>query len=253
MYKKKFGQNFLNDIYIINQIINCLRIKNENILEIGSGNLSLTKEIAKNKPKNFICVEIDKDLIKKNSYYEESRFIINDNAIKFDEINAFNSEKFSIVSNLPFNISNILLLKWINLQNKYNCIKSMILMFQKELAERIIAKENTKKYGRITLLSQAYFKITNEIEVNKKFFNPIPKVDALVLKFTPLKNKKLKNLENLEKITNIFFNERRKKNEKKIKKIFTKKQIEENKYEKFFNLRAENLKKELYYDMANKI
>jgi len=255
MFKKKFGQNFLNNNLISKEIVNTQVIKDKNILEIGCGNLALTNEIIKKKPKKFVCVEIDKDLIKKNINHELSNFILNDNALTFNELNAFKNEKFSIISNLPFNISNTLLVKWINLQNQYGCIEDMTLMFQKELAERIVATENTKKYGRITLLSQAFFQITKKIEVKKKEFFPVPKVDALVLKFSSLNNKyiKVKNLKKLEEISRLFFNDRRKKNEKKIKKIFSDKKIMENNYNIYFNLRAENIKKEIYYQMANEL
>jgi 16S rRNA (adenine1518-N6/adenine1519-N6)-dimethyltransferase len=131
----------------------------------------------------------------------------------------------------------------------------MVLMFQKELAERIISKENTKKYGRISLLSQAYFNVKKELIVKKAEFTPVPKVDAIVLKFTPLERKKIKvsNIKNLEKLSNFFFNDRRKKNKKKIKSLFSDEQIIKNKYEKYFDLRPENLNKEIFYEMSNQL
>ena len=85
-------------------------------------------------------------------------------------INYLIKKKFSIISNLPFNISAQLLIKWLKIQNKYNCIENMILMFQKELAERIVADINTKKYGRISILSSAFFKIEKKLEIGKKNF-----------------------------------------------------------------------------------
>ena len=250
--KKKFGQNFLIDKEICNRIICLEKIKDENILEVGPGNLALTEHIIKNKPKKFFAVEIDSEIfdVKKNNKILE--YLLNEDALKFDELKKFNNEKFSIISNLPFNISSELLIKWCYIQNNYQCINSMTLMFQKELAERIIAKINTKKYGRISILANAFFDIKKEIFVEKNKFNPSPKVDAIVLKFSSLKTNKIKkeNLNKLENITSLFFNERRKKNIKKIQKLFDQKTIKDNKLEQYFELRAENIDKETYYKLS---
>ena len=109
--KKKFGQNFLIDSEICNQIISLEKIKNENILEIGPGNFALTELIIKNKPKKFFAVEIDCEIfdVKKND--KILKYLLNEDALKFDELKIFNNEKFSIISNLPFNISSELLVK----------------------------------------------------------------------------------------------------------------------------------------------
>ena len=249
MPKKKFGQNFLlnNDLCI--QIVKLEKIKNHNILEIGPGNMALTKNIINEKPKKFFAVEIDSDLIKENQNNITSKYLINEDAIKINELNLFCKEKFKIISNLPFNISAQLLVKWIKIQNNYNCIDSMTLMFQKELAERITAKHNSKKYGRITILSNAFFKIEKKLYVDKKNFYPIPKIDAEVLQFTPHKKNKInkEQFSKLEKLTLLFFNERRKKNIKKIKEIFSDQKIKEFNLDKYFDMRPENLSSELYY------
>ena len=254
MLKKKFGQNFLINETIANKIINCENILSKNILEIGPGNLALTKYILKKKPKQFISLEIDNDLKK---LYDKDivKFILFEDARRFNELKFFNNKKFSIISNLPFNISSTLLLKWNLLQNNYSCINSMTLMFQKELAERIISKENTKQYGRLSIITQAFFKIEKKLEVLKESFKPQPKVDAIVLKFTPHKTNKIskKNFTKLEKVTQFFFNERRKKNEKKIKKIFSSSQISNYNFDKLFSQRAENINKEIYYKMSELI
>lgn len=249
MQKRKFGQNFLINENICDQIIQCEIIKNNNILEIGPGNLALTKKILNEKPKKFFSIEIDNDLIKKFENTIYSSYLCHADALKINELDFFKNQKFTIISNLPFNISSDLLVKWIKIQNSNNCIKSMTLMFQKELADRIIADKNSKKYGRLSILASAFFNIKKKIDVKKKDFFPIPKVDATILKFTPLKKNKVKkeNLIKLEKITSFFFNERRKKNLKKIKKTFNDKQIKKEGLEKFFDMRAENLDKEIYY------
>ena len=249
MQKKKYGQNFLFNENLSNEIVNLEVINNKNILEIGPGNLILTKKIFKKNPKKFYTVEIDIDLIKKHQNNSLIKHFIHNDAIKVDELKLFDNQNFSIISNLPFNISSKLLLKWLKIQNEHNCIESMTLMFQKELADRLVAKVNTKKYGRLSILTSAFFKVEKKINVNKKEFFPKPKVDAIVLKFTPLKKNKIKseNFSNLEKITLNFFNERRKINKKKIEKNFSKRLIDKWKLERFFFKRPENLDKNTYY------
>ena len=167
--------------------------------------------------------------------------------------NFFNNENFSIISNLPFNISSELVIKWCKIQNSYNCIDSMVLMFQKELAERIIAKKDTKKFGRLSILCNAFFSIKKKLLVSKNNFFPIPKVDAMVLNFIPHKINKIKknNFEKLEKITRIFFNERRKKNKKKIIKIFLLVKLKNIILKNFIILRAENIDKEIFFKLSN--
>jgi len=128
----------------------------------------------------------------------------------------------------------------------------MTLMFQKELADRIVAEKNNRKYGRLSILTSAFFKIEKKIDINKENFYPIPKVDATVLKFTPHKKNKIKKNDfvKLEKITSFFFNERRKKNEKKIKKLFTNSLIKKYRIQRFFSLRPENICKDEYYNFC---
>ncbi|MCI5054196.1 MAG: 16S rRNA (adenine(1518)-N(6)/adenine(1519)-N(6))-dimethyltransferase RsmA [Pelagibacteraceae bacterium] len=255
MPKKKFGQNFLNNEGLCDQIIQLEKIENNNILEIGAGNLALTKKIVLKNPKKFVSLEIDIDLIKKYENTSFSKYLYHANALKIDEMIFFRDEKFTIISNLPFNLSSELLIKWIKFQNTNNRIKSMTLMFQKELAERIIAEKNTKKFGRISILAGAYFSIKKKIDIKKNNFFPMPQVDATVLQFTPLKKNRISknNLNKLEKITSLFFNDRRKKNQKKIKKIFTEEQIKKEGFDIFFDLRPENLDRETYYKFTEKL
>ena len=144
MYKKKYGQNFLVNQNISKKILFNEKIKNQNILEIGTGNLALSKLIISNHPKKFIGVEVDEDLSDIYLKNKISDKIIFKDALKINERKLFNNENFSIISNLPFNISSELIIKWCKVQNSYNCIDSMLLMFQKELAERIIAKKIQK-------------------------------------------------------------------------------------------------------------
>ena len=251
---KNLGQNFLINDNISKKIVALASITSKcTILEVGSGKHALTKFICKDNPKKFIVVEYDNFLhslnlnLFKNTNYKSVNMDIN----KFDESKYFD-EKITIISNLPYNISNTLLIKWIKLQASTNKVKKMILMFQKELAERIISNINNKKYGRISVISKAFFEVNIKINVGKNNFFPKPKVDSCVLEFNPLKKATIdfKDIVKLEKITNFFFNSRRKKNKKKIKQLFSEEQIEKYRFHTYYDLRPENIPTDIYHLMA---
>jgi len=251
---KKYGQNFLINKNIINTIITEINInKNSEILEIGPGDGALTKEIIKKNPKKFIAVEIDKNL--KNNlekYFNNyNHKLIIDNSLYFNEKKYF-QDNYQIISNLPYNISLALLTKWIHEVEYKPYPSKMILMFQKEVAERILAKPNSKKYGRITVIASAFFKINKILNVDKKNFFPVPKVDSAILVFEKLKKGKIKfnEIKFLEQISFELFNNRRKYLKKKIKKLFSEKIIEKYSLNQFFFQRAENLSIDIFYKLA---
>ena len=254
--KKKFGQNFLTNQTVVKKIIEASNINsNDDILEIGPGDGVLTKEIIKKKPNTFIAVEIDRSLMstlqvlfnKKKNNYE----LIFADALKFDESSKF-SNNFKIISNLPYNISLPLLIKWIDQLKKIPFANKMILMFQKEVAERILAKKDSKKYGRISILCSSFYHIKKIIDVDKKDFFPIPKVNSIVLSFDPLKKSKISidNLEFLKKISFELFNNRRKKLKKKIQSLFSDEIIKLNRLDELYDLRAENLTVDIFCKLA---
>ena len=254
--KKKFGQNFLTNQTVVKKIIEASNINsNDDILEIGPGDGVLTKEIIKKKPNTFIAVEIDRSLMstlqvlfnKKKNNYE----LILADALKFDESSKF-SNNFKIISNLPYNISLPLLIKWIDQLKKIPFANKMILMFQKEVAERILAKKDSKKYGRISILCSSFYHIKKIIDVDKKDFFPIPKVNSIVLSFDPLKKSKISidNLEFLKKISLELFNNRRKKLKKKIQSLFSDEIIKFNRLDELYDLRAENLTVDIFCKLA---
>jgi len=150
---------------------------------------------------------------------------------------------------LPYNISIKLLIKWIYQYASNKWFKTMILMFQKEVAERIISKENSKKFGRISILASAFFSIKKIDEINKNNFFPSPKVDSVLLQFNALEKPHLtiNDLPKLENLTKNFFSNRRKKIKKKIKNYFSEDLIYKHNLEKYFELRSENLSKEIFY------
>lgn len=252
--KKKFGQNFLNNQTIINQIITSANITaNSLIYEVGPGDGALSREIVKINPKKYLAIEIDKALIEKldDVFVKKEHSIMNEDALQFDETSVF-SKNATIISNLPYNISLKLLLKWINQYTTNPWFDQMILMFQKEVGERILSEENSKKYGRISLIVSALFKCSKILDVDKKDFFPVPKVDSVMIKFTPLKKTIInnKNIHKLELLSKTLFSNRRKKLKNKIKQLFDERIIEANKLDQYFDLRAENISKETFYQLA---
>ena len=217
--KKSLGQNFLIDKNILKKIVEVGNINsNDKVLEIGPGTGNLTEYIVKANPKTIIVVEKDFNLTKllKNKFKKKVK-IINDDILKLSE--DFYNEKFIIYGNLPYNISTQILAFWC-LSKKIK-FKKLILMFQKEVADRIVAKVNTKNYSRITILSNWKFYIKKLFDINPECFSPRPKIKSSLLEFTPKKNiVDIKYPKNIEKITNIFFSQRRKMVKKNFMKLF---------------------------------
>ena len=249
--KKSLGQNFLIDSYIIDTIINTGNIKNKNILEIGPGTGNLTREILKQNPKKMFVVEKDPELcllLKKN--FDKKIEIFQEDILKFDEKNLTN-EKLVVFGNLPYNISTEILCKWIiNLDEEF-WFDELILMFQKEVADRIIAKSNTAKYGRLTILSNWRLNIKKICDISPNSFTPKPKIVSTLLHFCP-KNDffRLSEPKNLEKITRIFFNHRRKMIKKPYNIIFDNNKDILNKLKIDLNLRPQNLDLLTYYRLT---
>ena len=150
--KKSLGQNFLIDHNILEIIVNSIDIKNKNILEIGPGTGNLTNYILTKEPKKIIVVEKDRDLAEKlRDKYSKKLNVINKDILNLNE-NALFEEKAIVFGNLPYNISTEILSKWIvNLKNDF-WFEALILMFQKEVADRINADFNLSNYGRLSIL-----------------------------------------------------------------------------------------------------
>ena len=257
-HKKRLGQNFLINKDIIKKIADIGIInKDANIIEIGPGSGSLTEELLKRNPKQIFAIEFDKDLsnylekIKNN--YQNFNYEISD-ALTFDEKKIFKKNSI-IFGNLPYNISLKLLIKWIYSDPWPPFYDQMILMFQKEVAERIVATSNNKKYGRISILTDARLDVKFHFNISKKEFNPEPKVDSSVLSFTPKKdtNFKLIDLNILSDLTKIIFNTKRKMISKTLKKILNEKELKIIDFNNIKNLRPENLDFSFYYKLVDLI
>ena len=249
--KKSLGQNFLIDKKILEKITNIIPIKNKNILEIGPGTGNLTSYILNKNPKKLIVIEKDKYLASNlNNNFKNQIIIINEDILKVDEKYLF-EEKPIVFGNLPYNISTEILSKWIlNLDNNF-WFDHLILMFQKEVADRIIANFNTSTYGRLSILVNWKLNIKKIFDVKPEAFSPKPKIDSTLLFFTPKKNfKKINNSKNLEKITRIFFNHRRKMIKKPFNLLFNGDQKILYKLKIDLNLRPQNLDFNTYYELT---
>jgi 16S rRNA (adenine1518-N6/adenine1519-N6)-dimethyltransferase len=250
--KKSLGQNFLIDKDIITKIIDVSNIENKEILEIGPGSGNLTEYIIKKNPKKFYVVEKDDDLsfILKEKF-KDSINIINDDILKVSE-DKISKNKLTVFGNLPYNISTEILSRWIiNLKTNF-WFDKLILMFQKEVADRIIAKANTSNYGRLSILSNWKLEIEKIIDIKPQSFFPKPKIDSSLLVFYPKKNFfELKNPKNLEKITRIFFSQRRKMLKKPFNQVFHGNVEILKKLDIDLNLRPQNLEPKKYYELTN--
>ena len=250
--KKSLGQNFLTDKNIIKSIVDIGYIENNDvILEVGPGTGNLTEFIFKKKPKQIYAIEKDYNLVNfLNEKFEGKIKIINEDILNF-KINNISNEKFIIYGNLPYNISTQILTQWIVNQQQFSSIKKLILMFQKEVANRIIAKINSKNYGRLSIISNWKLNIKKEFDINPKSFFPKPKVDSTLLSFVPRKNFfHIKKPANLEKVTRIFFNQRRKMIKNPLRQIFQDPEKIANKLKLNINLRPQNLSPENYFDIT---
>ena len=250
--KKSLGQNFLIDQNIIHKIVNIVEVKDKNILEIGPGTGNLTKEILKKEPNKFLAIEKDHVLVKLlKKKFDSNIKIINEDVLKVDE-DHLSDKILNVYGNLPYNISTEILIKWIlNMNKKKIWFNYLILMFQKEVADRIVSEYNTKNYGRLTILANWKLQIKKICDIKPEAFIPKPKVESTLLLFTP-KQKffKFKDPKSLEKVTRVFFNHRRKMLKKPYNQLFdgNKKILEKLKIN--LNLRPQNLDFDTYYKLA---
>ncbi len=232
---KKLGQNFIFDESLCDKIVRASGVdEQDNIIEVGPGPAGLTRSILKNKPKSLTLIETDERCIQLLEYITRDEFgsiinIIKGDALKInlEQISSNlhdiayldNSEgaipptsanyKFSIISNLPYNIGTKLLINWLK---SLEYINSMTLMLQREVAERIVAKVSTKEYGRLSVLAQLLTNANIAFDVGPQSFYPPPKVHSSIILLKPREDRpNIKYIKIVEKITNMAFSQRRKK------------------------------------------
>jgi 16S rRNA (adenine1518-N6/adenine1519-N6)-dimethyltransferase len=249
--KKSLGQNFLIDREVLEKIVSITDITNKEVLEIGPGSGNLTTYILKKKPKKLYVVEKDDDLaILLKEKFDTEIEIINDDILKVSESN-ISEQKLSVFGNLPYNISTEILSKWIlNIGSNF-WFNSLVLMFQKEVADRIISEFNNSNYGRLSILSSWKLNVKKILDIKPQSFSPRPKIDSSLLLFTPKENFfELKDPKNLEKITRIFFSQRRKMLKKPFNQVFDNGKEVAEKFGIDLNLRPQNLEPEVYFKLV---
>ena len=186
--KKSLGQNFLIDKNIIDKIVNISQIENKNILEVGPGTGNLTSAIIKKKPNKLIVIEKDNKLASTlQNNFGEKIIVLNNDILKINE-NEIIEEPLTVFGNLPYNISTEILCKWIlNINDKKIWFDYLILMFQKEVADRILSNFNSKNYGRLSVISNWKLDIKKICDISPSSFSPKPKVESSLLFFKPKK------------------------------------------------------------------
>lgn len=257
-YKKSLGQNFLKDQNVIDKISNSINPSKEDlIIEIGPGAGALTKELVK-KNCDVICFEIDTRLEEKLNKIKENNDnlkIVFQDFLKADIKKYIDTNKYKniyFVGNLPYYITTAIINKIVSESKPYE----IIIMVQKEVAERFAAKPNTRDYGSISVFLQYNFDIETVCIVNKNCFEPIPKVDSAVIKLKTT-NKYKRTVDNEEKLYKIIkdsFTHKRKNlrnnltnyDQNRIKEILKK-------YNKDLTARAESLSIEEFIDISNNI
>ena len=250
--KKSLGQNFLTDKNVIEKISSVINIENKEILEIGPGTGNLTSSLLKKNPKKIYAIEKDNFLFSLlKDKFKNNISLINKDILNVDE-NSLSNEKLIVFGNLPYNISTEILCKWIlNLDSENIWFSQLILMFQKEVADRIISKINSSHYGRLSVLANWRLRIEKVFDIKPSCFYPKPKVDSSLLIFKPKKSfLKIKDAKNLEKITRVFFNHRRKMIKKPYNFLFDGNQRIQEKLNLDLNLRPQNLNIETYCNLA---
>ena len=253
--KRSLGQNFLIDKNIINKIINVVDInENNTVIEIGAGYGNLTKYIIERKPKKIFAIEKDKKLslfLKEKFKLSKNLKVINEDILNIIQKNNL-GKNIIVFGNLPYNISTKILASLVMLNKWPPWYDILILMFQKEVADRIIAKTRTKEFGRLAVLSNWRLDIKKHFDISKNCFFPKPKINSTLLSFKPKKINtfNLKNPKNLEKVTRILFSNRRKMMNKNFKKLFKEKLSNIKNLNLDLNKRPEELTNETYYKIA---
>lgn len=223
-FNKAYGQNFIFDLNLLKAIVSDANIcKDDNVLEIGAGAGTLTKSICE-KAKKVVAFEIDnnlKDVLNENLLGLNNVTLIFNDFMKVDASvidNLFNGEKYKVVANLPYYITTPIIFK---LLEECNNISELNIMVQREVADRICAKENTENYGALTasigIIADAYV----SRKVSRKMFLPMPNVDSAVVKIIVNRNKyNIKDISNTRKLIKGAFLMRRKTLENNLKSQF---------------------------------
>ena len=247
--KKRFGQNFLTDKKLLEDLVSLINVSaQDKLLEIGPGKGDLTENLI-NICSSYFGAEVDKDLLVylKNKFPENKEAFIDRDILKLDPSEIYSSNSFRVVGNIPYNISSPIL-EWC--EKHYEKIYDIHFMLQKEFALRCAGSEKTSSYGRLSVICNYLYEITILKEVSKDFFNPMPKVDSLFVRFSPKKKEvDRKELENLKQVTRALFNKKRKKISNSLEDILNTEKIE--KLNLNLNLRPDELSLDEYLQISS--
>lgn len=242
--RKRFGQNFLRDPYIIQQIIELINpLKQENILEIGPGLAALTKPLLAYLD-HLEVIELDRDLIEflQQNFSAQQLTIHSGDALQFD----FSGKPRRIIGNLPYNIATPLLFHL----SQFDNLSDMTFMLQKEVAERICARPGTHAYGRLSIMLQYKYRCRQLLAVPPQSFYPVPKVDSAIIQLKPRHDYLWSSIDTtrLNLVVSQAFNQRRKTLSNSLKSLLSANSLIACGIDP--NLRAENLSVENYLTLS---
>lgn len=218
--RKRFGQNFLQDVGVIDRIINAMRLNaDDNVVEIGPGLGALTLPLTQ-QLNTLQVVEIDRDLIQRLVERQiPGLHVHGEDVLNFDFSQLTQAQPLRIVGNLPYNIGTPLLLR---LLDCHHLLRDIHVMLQKEVVDRLHAKTNTRAYGRLSVLMQSVFDIQPLFTVPPEAFSPAPKVQSAVVRLRPLREvPPAAVIQSLQSCTRIAFASKRKTLRNNLKKHLT--------------------------------
>ena len=245
--KKSLGQHFLKDEQICKDIVAAVNAYPfSKLLEVGPGGGALTKYLLQIPRVNFKCVELDEEKV---NYLLQTYPLLKDKIILesiLETAKPFDGV-FTVVGNFPYNISSQILFKILDWKEHVEC---MVGMFQKEVAQRVVAKEGSKVYGVISVLVQAFFTTEYLFEVHENCFTPAPKVKSAVIRLLPVAEKyTMKSERQFTMLVKTAFNQRRKTLRNALKALFEPEMLTD----EIFNLRAEQLNVQQFADLTFKM
>ena len=257
-FKKKYGQNFLKNISVVERIVNVSEIgDNDLVIEVGPGGAIMTRELSK-RAGNVLAYEIDEDLkeelSKRLNGCSNVDVLFKDflDADLVSDVKNYSYDKLFFVSNVPYYITTPILMKIIESNLSFSKI---VMMVQKEVGDRFSTKPGSKEYGSITVLLNYFFDVKKEFLVSRNQFIPVPNVDSVIVSFTEKSNKKyLKDFLFFQKIVRDSFQYKRKTIKNNLRSYDLKIVSDVlSKYGYDLSVRAENLQLDVFVDLANEL
>ena len=251
--RKRFGQNFLHDEYIIDQIVSAINPQPEqNILEIGPGLGALTEPVAE-LVAHLTCIELDRDLaqrLREHPFLQNKLTVIEADILTVDLSTTLpeGTDKLRVFGNLPYNISTPLIF---HLFEQISLIDDMHFMLQYEVVKRLCAAVGDSLYGRLSIMCAYYCQAIPVLMVPKHAFKPAPKVESAIVKLVPHKTPPVDvtNVKTLEKVVSVAFNQRRKTLKNSLANMLTAEQVSQAGIDP--NVRAQDLSLSDYAALAN--